>query len=54
MLVLNTDSHAHDQIAGLMRYAVGTARRGGATPDAVLNTRDYAGLRQWLDRSRGG
>jgi DNA polymerase (family 10) len=49
MLVLNTDAHAHDQIAGLMRYAVGTARRGGAGPDSVLNARDYAGLRRWLD-----
>jgi DNA polymerase (family 10) len=48
-LVLNTDSHAADQISGLMRYAVGTARRGGASPDSVLNTRDYAGLRRWLD-----
>ncbi len=49
-LVLNTDAHAHDQIAGLMRYAVGTARRGGATPESVLNTRDYAGLLRWLER----
>jgi DNA polymerase (family 10) len=48
MLVLNTDAHAADQIAGLMRYAVGTARRGGATPASVLNARDDAGLRQWL------
>jgi DNA polymerase (family 10) len=39
LLVLNTDAHAHDQIAGLMRYAVGTARRGGATARSVLNTR---------------
>jgi DNA polymerase (family X) len=50
MLVLNTDSHAHDQIGGLMRYAVGTARRGGAGPANVLNTRDYAALRRWLTR----
>jgi DNA polymerase (family X) len=49
-LVLNTDSHAAGQIADLMRYAVGTARRGGATPEAVLNTRDYAGLKRWLER----
>ena len=53
MLVLNTDSHAHDQIAGLMRYAVGTARRGGATCDSILNTRSYAALRDWLNRSKG-
>jgi DNA polymerase (family X) len=50
-LVLNTDSHAADQIGDLMRYAVGTARRGGATPGAIVNTRDYAGLRRWLDRT---
>ncbi|HEY0582615.1 MAG TPA: DNA polymerase/3'-5' exonuclease PolX [Chloroflexota bacterium] len=50
MLVLNTDAHAHDQIGGLMRYAVGTARRGGATAEHILNTRSYADLRRWLDR----
>jgi DNA polymerase (family X) len=50
-LVLNTDSHAADQIGDLLRYAVGTARRGGATPGAIVNTRDYAGLRRWLDRT---
>jgi DNA polymerase (family X) len=50
MLVLNTDAHAHDQIAGLMRYAVGTARRGGATADSILNTRDLPGLLRWLKR----
>ena len=48
MLVLNTDAHAADQIEGLMRYAVGTARRGGAGPHNVLNTRDSEGLRRWL------
>lgn len=50
MLVLNTDAHAHDQIAGLMRYAVGTARRGGAEPRHIVNTRTYAELRDWLER----
>ncbi|MCA1645709.1 MAG: DNA polymerase/3'-5' exonuclease PolX [Chloroflexi bacterium] len=50
LLVLNTDAHAQDQIAGLMRYAVGTARRGGATAESILNARDYAGVRRWLDR----
>ena len=52
LLVLNTDSHAHDQVGGLMRYAVGTARRGGATRDAIVNTRDYSALRAWLDRAK--
>ena len=50
-LVLNTDSHAADQIGGLMRYAVGTARRGGATPDNIINTRDYNRLQRWLKRA---
>jgi DNA polymerase (family 10) len=50
LLVVNTDAHAHDQIAGLMRYAVGTARRGGATAENILNTRDYASLVRWLKR----
>jgi DNA polymerase (family 10) len=52
LLLLNTDAHAADQIGGLMRYAVGTARRGGATAESIVNTRDYAGLRRWLDRAR--
>jgi DNA polymerase (family 10) len=52
LLLLNTDSHAAEQIGGLMRYALGTARRGGATAETIVNTRDYAGLRRWLDRSR--
>lgn len=49
MLVLNTDAHAHQQIADLMRYAVGTARRGWAPPSAILNTRDANSLRRWLE-----
>jgi DNA polymerase (family 10) len=50
MLLLNTDSHAANQVSGLMRYAVGTARRGGATPEHILNTRDLDGLLRWLQR----
>jgi DNA polymerase (family 10) len=49
-IVLDTDSHAANQVAGLMRYAVGTARRGGATPANVLNTRGVDGLLSWLQR----
>jgi DNA polymerase (family X) len=52
MLVLNTDAHAHEQIGDLMRYAVGTARRGWATAENVLNTRDGAALRDWLRRAQ--
>ena len=50
LLLLNTDSHAADQVSGLMRYAVGTARRGGATADSIVNTRDLDGLLRWLNR----
>jgi DNA polymerase (family 10) len=50
-IVLNTDSHAANQVAGLMRYAVGTARRGGATAANVLNTRSVDGLLRWLERT---
>jgi DNA polymerase (family 10) len=50
LLLLNTDSHAADQIGGLMRYAVGTARRGGATAEHIVNTRDLDGLLRWLHR----
>jgi DNA polymerase (family 10) len=51
MLVLNTDAHAHDQIGGLMRYAIGTARRGGAAAESILNTRSYDDLHRWLERT---
>jgi DNA polymerase (family 10) len=54
LLLLNTDSHAADQISGLMRYAVGTARRGGATPESIVNTRDLAGVLGWLQREPAG
>jgi DNA polymerase (family 10) len=42
-IVCSTDSHS---VAGLanMEYALATARRGGATPRQVLNTRPWAEL----------
>jgi DNA polymerase (family X) len=52
LLVLNTDSHAQEQVGDLMRYALGTARRGWATASSIVNTRPYASLREWL--LRGG
>ena len=51
LLALDTDAHQHSQLADLMRYAVGTARRGWATRDDVLNTRRFDELRAWLARS---
>ena len=34
-----------------MRYAVGTARRGGATAASIVNTRDLEGVLRWLNRA---
>jgi DNA polymerase (family 10) len=48
LLVLDTDAHEHSQIGDLMRYAVGTARRGWASRDMVLNTRGAEDLQAWL------
>ena len=42
-IVCNTDSHSTQGLAG-MRFAVHTARRGGATAADVLNTRPLAEL----------
>jgi DNA polymerase (family 10) len=50
LLALNTDAHEQAQVGNLMRYAVGNARRGWATPERVVNAMSYANLRAWLDR----
>jgi DNA polymerase (family 10) len=42
-LVCSTDSHSVSGLAN-MEYALATARRGGATPAQVLNTRPWAEL----------
>jgi len=47
-IVINTDAHSPDNF-DLMRYGVHTARRGWAETADVLNTRDAAGLREFLD-----
>ncbi len=50
LLALDTDAHEQSQVGNLMRYAVGNARRGWATPSQIVNTWTYADLRAWLDR----
>jgi DNA polymerase (family 10) len=50
MLALNTDAHEQSQVGNLMRYAVGNARRGWATPERVLNAMSVDQLEQWLAR----
>ncbi|MCH7701079.1 MAG: DNA polymerase/3'-5' exonuclease PolX [Planctomycetes bacterium] len=51
MLCINTDSHHTDQLKQ-MPLGVTTARRAGAEPDHILNTRTIAGLQKWLGRKR--
>lgn len=50
LLTINTDAHHTDQF-GFMRYGVGTARRGWARADSVVNTWDVARLMAWLRRA---
>jgi DNA polymerase (family 10) len=51
-LVISTDAHSVAAL-GNQRWGVQVARRGWATPDDVLNTRDVEGLRGALRRNRG-
>jgi DNA polymerase (family 10) len=46
-LAINTDSHSPDGMAA-MPLGVGQARRAGARPDQILNTRSAASLLDWL------
>ncbi|MFP4530429.1 MAG: helix-hairpin-helix domain-containing protein [Halodesulfurarchaeum sp.] len=47
-IAINTDAHAPDEFA-YQRYGVHTARRGWASAADVVNTRDVASLRDFLD-----
>jgi DNA polymerase (family 10) len=47
-LAINTDAHSPSAFEQ-MRFGVHTARRGWAGPDDVLNTRDAAGVCEFLD-----
>jgi DNA polymerase (family 10) len=46
-VVVDTDAHHPDEF-DYLRYGVHTARRGWAESDRVLNTRDAAGIRDFL------
>lgn len=46
---INTDAHSVDAY-GYMRFGVHTARRGWVEPDDVLNCRDAAGVRAFVER----
>lgn len=47
LLVINTDSHAKDQM-DLMRYGVSVARRGWASKLNILNTKEYNEVKEWF------
>lgn len=47
-IAINTDAHAPEEYA-YQRYGVHTARRGWASAADVVNTRDVASLRDFLD-----
>jgi len=46
MLAINTDAHEPEQLK-LMRFGVGTARRGWVTPVNVLNSKTIEELLAW-------
>jgi DNA polymerase (family 10) len=48
-LVIDTDAHNFTQM-DFLAYGVFMARRAWCRPEDILNTRDLAGLRQWLPR----
>jgi DNA polymerase (family X) len=52
-IVISTDAHSTTTL-DLMRYGVDTARRGWATPAAIINTRDYAAFSAARKPGRGG
>lgn len=51
-LVVSTDAHSTGEL-DYLRYAVGTARKGGARPEDVLNTQSAEGFVHTLQIMRG-
>jgi len=52
-LVVSSDCHRAEALGRQMSFGVGTARRGWASPEQVLNTRGIDGIRQFIARKRG-
>jgi DNA polymerase (family 10) len=48
LLMINTDAH-HTSHLDFMRYGVGTARRGWAQAESVINTWDWKRIEGWLE-----
>jgi DNA polymerase (family 10) len=55
MLTISSDAHVPSEISNL-RFGVGTAQRGWARVDDVLNCRDIDGVREFVaaKRARAG
>ena len=49
LIAVDSDAHSASALPA-MYYGVATARRGWATPKAVLNTRSFDQLQKWLAR----
>lgn len=47
-IVISTDAHATGHLENL-RFGVQQAQRGGLSAEHVINTRSWAGLKNWLD-----
>ncbi len=48
-IVINTDAHAKSNLK-FMKLGIGTARRGWAKEQDVINTMSYSKLKKWLNR----
>ncbi len=51
LLSLGTDAHRQEHLA-FMRFGIAVARRAWCEPQNLLNTRNYAKLREWLKARR--
>jgi len=51
-LAINTDAHDAREFDNLA-FGVGTARRGWAPPDLIINTWNVEELMAWLSRRKG-
>jgi len=51
-LSLGSDAHRQEQL-GVLRYGIGTARRGGCPPDDIINTWPLEKLKRFLTGRRG-
>jgi DNA polymerase (family X) len=51
-LAISSDAHRKEQLS-VLRYGIGTARRGGCPPDDIINTWPLEKLKRFLTERRG-